>query len=332
MIQAGIIGLGVGERHIGGYERHPECRVTRLADFCPTKRADVRTRFPDREIADNADAVLDDPDVSIVSIASHDQDHFAQVMRALDADKHVFVEKPLVLEIDHARQIRAKLNQKPHLKISSNLILRRCPRFLKLRADIAAGDYGRLFHIDADYQYGRIHKLLGGWRGELPGYSLVLGGAVHMIDLVLWLTGDRAVEVTAMGNRIATADSAFANFDLVQALVRFESGMVAKIGCNGGCVHPHFHKLEVYGTNASFVNGLESAFVYRDRHPGRRPETMREAYPGVDKGDLLHDFVDAVLHDRAPEVSADDVFRSLAVCFAIERAAHTGKSIAVEQL
>ena len=153
-----------------------------------------------------------------------------------------------------------------------------------------------------------------------------------MIDLVLWLTGDRAVEVTAMGNRIATADSAFANFDLVQALVRFESGMVAKIGCNGGCVHPHFHKLEVYGTDASFVNGLESAFVYRDRHPGRRPETMREAYPGVDKGDLLHDFVDAVLHDRAPEVNADDVFRSLAVCFAIERAAHTGKSVAVEQL
>ena len=332
MIQAGIIGLGVGERHIGGYERHPECRVTRLADFCADKRADVLTRFPNREIADHADAVLDDPDVSIVSVASHDQDHFEQVMRALDADKHVFVEKPLVLQIEHARLVRAKLNEKPHLKISSNLILRRCPRFLKLRADIADGGYGRLFHIDADYQYGRIHKLLGGWRGELPGYSLVLGGAVHMIDLVLWLTGDRAVEVTAMGNRIATADSAFTNFDLVQALVRFESGMVAKIGCNGGCVHPHFHKLEVYGTDASFVNGLESAFVYRDRHPGRRPEQMREAYPGVDKGDLLHDFVDAVLHDRSPEVSADDVFRSLAVCFAIERAAHTGKSVAVEQL
>lgn len=332
MIQAGIIGLGVGERHIGGYERHPECRVTRLADFCADKRADVLTRFPDREIADHADAVLDDPDVSIVSVASHDQDHFEQVMRALDADKHVFVEKPLVLQIEHARQVRAKLNEKPHLKISSNLILRRCPRFLKLRADIADGGYGRLFHIDADYQYGRIHKLLGGWRGELRGYSLVLGGAVHMIDLVLWLTGDRAVEVTAMGNRIATDDSAFANFDLVQALVRFESGMVAKIGCNGGCVHPHFHKLEVYGTDASFVNGLESAFVYRDRHPGRRPEQMREAYPGVDKGDLLHDFVDAVLHDRSPEVSADDVFRSLAVCFAIECAAHTGKSVAVEQL
>lgn len=331
MIRAGVIGLGVGERHIGGYEKHPECRVTRLADFDAAKRREVGGRHPGRQIDADAAAILDDPEIGIVSIASYDQHHFAQIMHALERDKHVFVEKPLVLREDHARAVRTRLREKPHLKLSSNLILRRCPRFRKLRAAVAAGDYGRLFHVVADYQYGRIHKLLGGWRGNLPGYSLVLGGAVHMVDLVLWLTGDRAVEVQAMGNRIATADGAFRNLDLVQALVRFESGLVATIGVNGGCVRPHFHKLELYGTGATFVNGLESAFVYRDRDPGAQPEAITEAYPGVDKGDLLKDFVDAVLDDRAPEVGVDDIFRTLAICFAIERAAHEGRSVAVEE-
>lgn len=332
LLRAGIIGLGVGERHISGYERHPNCRVTAMADFSPDKRADVARRYPDLPIHKEAETILSDPDIDVVSIASYDQHHFDQVMHAIDQDKHIFVEKPLVLTEEHAVTVRAALRRKPHLRISSNLILRRCPRFMKLQDDIQSGDFGTLFNIDAEYQYGRIHKLLGGWRGELPGYSLVLGGAVHMADLVLWLTGDTPVEVSAYGNSIATEGSPFANFDLVRALVRFESGMVAAIGCNGGLVHPHFHKLEVHGTEASFINGLESAFVYRSRDPGTAPDPVTEAYPGVDKGDLLENFVDAILNDREPEVGQNAVFSALSLCFAIERSVHGGRPEPVRQL
>jgi predicted dehydrogenase len=332
LLRAGVIGLGVGERHISGYERHPNCRVTALADFSADKRAEVATRHPGRPMHAQAETILSDPEIDIVSIASYDQHHFDQVMRAIDQDKHIFVEKPLVLTEEHAIAVRAALRQKPHLRISSNLILRRCPRFLKLRNDVLNGRFGEIFNIDAEYHYGRIHKLLSGWRGELPGYSLVLGGAVHMADLVLWLTGDRPVEVTAFGNNIATCGSPFANFDLVRALVRFESGLVASIGCNGGLVHPHFHKLEVHGTEATFINGLESAFVYRSRDPGTAPETVTEAYPGVDKGDLLEDFVEAVLNNREPEVGQDAVFSALSLCFAIERSVHGGRPEPVRQL
>lgn len=332
MISAGIVGLGVGERHIDGYETHPDCRVTALADFCAEKRADVLTRYPDRTMHGNASAVLDNPDIDVVSIATWDNFHFEQVRQALLNDKHVFVEKPLVLRADHAREIRQILRDRPHLKISSNLILRRCPRFLWLREQIRSGRFGTLFHLDTSYQYGRIHKLLSGWRGEVDDYSLVLGGAVHLIDLVMWLTGKRPVRVQAMGNRIATADSAFRNFDLVRANLMFDDGMIASIGCNGGCVHPHYHKLEVYGTDATFVNGLERAFVYRVRNPETPPEVVDAAYPGVDKGDLLADFVDAIIEDREPEVSVEDVFDAISVCFAIEHAAHSGQPVDIEYI
>ena len=54
---------------------------------------------------------------------------------------------------------------------------------------MAAGDLGRVYYMEADYNYGRIHKIVDGWRGAIDYYSVFLGGAVHMVDLLLWLTG-----------------------------------------------------------------------------------------------------------------------------------------------
>ena len=54
-----------------------------------------------------------------------------------------------------------------------------------MRELIAAGELGELFHLEGDYDYGRRHKLTDGWRGRIPYYSVVLGGAIHMVDLLL---------------------------------------------------------------------------------------------------------------------------------------------------
>ena len=48
---------------------------------------------------------------------------------------------------------------------------------------------GRLYYLEGDYAYGRLPKILSGWRAEIPIYSVVHGGAIHIIDLLLWLGG-----------------------------------------------------------------------------------------------------------------------------------------------
>ncbi len=328
-LRAGIIGLGVGERHIAGYRAHPACEVVAVCDFDDDKRRRARELYPELRLTAEADEILEDPEIDIVSIASWDNYHHRQIVAALDRGKHVFVEKPLVLRPDEAADIRDRLDDRPGLKLSSNLILRRCPRFIDLKQRIAAGGLGQLFHVEGDYNYGRIHKLIEGWRGEIDGYSLVLGGGVHMVDLLTWLTGDRVIEVTAYGNRLATAGTKFKNFDMVVAILKFRSGMTGKLACNGGCVHPHFHLLNIYGTKATFINDLPTARLYYTRNPETPPQLIDGAYPGAEKGDMLANFVEAILRDRQPEVSADDIFRSLAVCFAIERSAHDGGAVAV---
>src|SRR5207244_3826116 len=117
--------------------------------------------------------------------------------------------------------------------------------------------------LEGDYNYGRLHKIVDGWRGKLPYYSVVHGGAIHLIDLLLWLTGERIVEVTARGNQIASRGSSFRNHDFVVALARLENGSLAKISANFGCIHPHFHAVNVYGTRATFQNGWPNARLFR---------------------------------------------------------------------
>ncbi|MBZ0166268.1 MAG: hypothetical protein K8I00_05625 [Candidatus Omnitrophica bacterium] len=224
----------------------------------------------------------------------------------------------------HARAIRHALIKKPHLKVSSNLILRKCPRFLALREKILAGDLGELFAIEGDYNYGRLWKVTEGWRGTLDFYSIVLGGGVHIIDLFLWLTGRRITEVTAYGNQIASRGTQFRYPDLVSAIMKFDNGMTGKLTVNYGCVQPHFHNLAVYGTGGTFVNDLEFAKLFTSRDPQVPFEKMTEAYPGVHKGDLLEDFVAAIIDDRELQIAQRDIFDAISVCLAIEQSINQG--------
>ncbi|MBV9523023.1 MAG: Gfo/Idh/MocA family oxidoreductase [Alphaproteobacteria bacterium] len=327
-LRVGVIGLGVGERHIAGYRAHPECSVVALADLDPAKRAAAAERYPGLTLHASAEALLDDPEIDVVSIASYDAAHFAQVRRALDAGKHVFAEKPLCQSSEELAALDAALARNPRCRLSSNLILRRAPRFRALKARIESGGFGRLFHLEADYNYGRIHKILDGWRGRQESYSVMLGGGVHVVDLLLWLAGERVVEVAAFGNRIATEGAGLRFDDMMVAILRFRSGATAKVAANFGCVFPHFHRLLVYGTTATFENGFAEASVWHSREPGAVPEPMREAYPGADKGDLIAPFIDAILGRAAPEIAERDVFATMSVCLAIDEAARRGAIVA----
>jgi len=66
---------------------------------------------------------------------------------------------------------------------------------------------GELFYLEGDYNYGRLHKFTTGWRGEIPFYSVTYGGAIHLIDLLIWLSEGKVSEVIATGNKIAGKDT-----------------------------------------------------------------------------------------------------------------------------
>lgn len=325
--------MGVGRRLAIAIASHPSCHLAAICDFDPAYLAAMASDFPHSRCESDAAAIIDDPTIDAVVIASWDNFHFEQARAAILMGKHVFVEKPFVLRQEEAIEIRDLLNARPHQRFSSNLVLRSVPRFRDLRRRITEGQFGHVYHIEGDYEYGRLSKITQGWRGKLPFYSAVHGGGVHIADLLMWLADDRIDEVSAYGNSIASAGSGFGNFDMVIAALKFRGGAVGKLAVNFGSVKPHFHRLMVYGTAGVYENRPEKALIYGSRAEGAQPEEIDTAYPGNEaKADVICSFIDAVVSGGNAAVGIDDVFTSMAVCFAIEKSAHEGKPVRVNYL
>lgn len=329
-IKVGIIGLGVGERHIVGYRQIEGVDVTAICDIDPAKltevgdRQGIAARFTDYR------AMLERADLDAVSICSYDDAHADQAVAAFEAGLHVMVEKPLCLNrADLDRVIRAQADA--DRRLSSNLILRQSPRFRHVRDMVRAGAFGDLHYMEGDYIHQILWKITEGWRGRMDFYCVTYGGGIHLIDLMRWIAGEEVVQVTAMASKKVTRNSDFKFPDTMVSLLRFNSDLLAKSTTTFAPQRRQIHTLNVYGTNLSFENANGPARLYS----GDRPEdetTLDTPYPGIEKGDLLPDFIAAIQEEREPEVSAQDVFQVMNICLAAWESAAAGRMVDVPSL
>jgi predicted dehydrogenase len=316
-LAAAVIGLGVGEQHARALAAHPRARVAWLLDL-DRGRAEALSRVLGQgEVANDYATVLADPAVDVVVLASYDDDHAAQVVSALHAGKHVFCEKPLCrtpAELDAIATARGDRH------LGCNLVLRAAPLFRWLRDAIRGGELGEIYALDGDYLYGRLHKITDGWRGSVDDYSVIQGGGVHLVDLMMWLLGERPSSVTAVGNRIVTRDTAFRYPDFVAATYELPSGAIGRITANFGCVHKHQHVLRVFGTKATFIADDGGARLHVARDPGAPPRVLELAPVAASKGDLVPGFIDGVLDHVDAGPAARHELDVMSACMFADRA------------
>lgn len=326
-VTVGVIGLGVGERHIAGYQAIDGVSVKAVCDIDPARLRDVADRYdiPDRHI--DYHSLLADPAIDAVSICSYDDVHTDQAERAFKSDKHVMVEKPVALNRpDLERLVRAQ--QDSGRILTSNLILRQSPRFIELRNKVQNGDLGDLFYLEGDYLHQILWKITEGWRGKMPFYCVTYGGGIHLIDLLRWIAGRDVLEVTAMAAKRLTAGSAFPYPDTMTTLLRFEDEILAKSTTAFGTQRPIMHTLNVYGSKASFENAVPNARYFT----GDKPEdetAVQTPYPSIEKGDLLPGFIDAVRNGGDAAVSARDVIRVMDICMTAWEAVEQRRTLPV---
>ena len=323
VLKIGVIGLGVGEKHVETYISNPNCQLIAISDFNSEKLKKNQGKASSlKYVTTNADDILLDPEINLVSIASYDNFHAEQIIKAIFSGKHVFVEKPLCLNEQEYEAIKEALINNPFIKLSSNLVLRCAPHFKEVKQKLKSGFFGNPFYFEGDYNYGRINKIVNSWRGEIPFYSVVHGGAIHLTDLIIWLADSRVTEVVALGNRILTYGTKFLFPDMVTALLKFENGITAKVSANFGCVMPHHHGLSLFGSEGSYIKGFQTEQYYNSREGdgNRLNRTYEEKFS---KNDMLESFIDFILNDSKPLVEAKDVLDSMAVSLAIERSLQT---------
>ncbi|NJO20627.1 MAG: Gfo/Idh/MocA family oxidoreductase, partial [Spirulinaceae cyanobacterium RM2_2_10] len=281
-----VVGLGIGEQHARAYRCQSACQLRVLCDHDQARaQALANTLGCGRAEVDFA-TILTDKAVDLVSIASYDDAHAAQTLAVLESGKHVFVEKPLCCSREELERLKQVCQRCPDLKLESNLVLRSAPLYRWLKAQIEAGLFGEIYAFDGDYLYGRLHKITQGWRKDVEHYSVMLGGGIHLIDLMLWLLGDRPRQVSALGNRLCSEGTAFRYCDFVSAQFQFASGAVGRITANFGCIHRHQHVLRVFGTAASFIYDDAGARLHLTRDPALKAAPVALDPLPASKGEL----------------------------------------------
>ena len=315
-INVGVIGLGVGEQHLISYIKSKLVNKIFVYDFKKSKQDSILKKYKNVIGCQSENEILLNKDIQAVSIASFDQYHYAQIISALRNNKNIFCEKPICTETFQLKKIFDLLKKKKKV-MTTNTVLRVSPRFKKIKEKIQKSKFGRIYYIEADYNYGRRHKISKGWRGKIKDFSVVLSGGIHLIDLVLWYLKTEVSYVKSFSNNLCIKKDTID--DQVVSLIKFNNGVIVKLSCNFGCVYPHFHRLIIYGSNGTFEQSFSGSFFLEKTPKGLKKLKENTVYPGVNKGDMIENFLQAIVFKKKLIVSEEEMFNSMELCLKINK-------------
>jgi predicted dehydrogenase len=287
----GVLGCGwwATRAHLPALAADPDAVIAAVADPDESRRLAAADRFAVEHVYASADEMLDAQRVDGVIVATPHRFHYEGARAALEHGAHVLVEKPMTIRPQDARALVA-LARERELELLVGYPWHWNAHMLELRAQIEAGAIGTIEHVSClfastarDLYRGQVEVLRDvlGYPMTAPAdttYSdpaLTGGGQgqtqlTHSAALLLWLTGLRAREVSAM-----TGDFDLA-IDLVDALsVRFDGGALGSLSSTGSLSPGYEDILEyrIFGTEGHVLidPGLSIATVSR---AGRQPVTL----------------------------------------------------------
>jgi len=234
MIRAAIVGLGrwgrslvnavTGKGNGGDHELLFVAGTTRTPataeEFCRSKQI---------KLVDSYDDILRDPDIDAVVLATPHSQHQAQALSAIAAKKHVFVEKPLTLDLASAR-IVADAAHKSGLILAVGFTRRFHPSIGELRARIADGRLGNVIALVAQHTTSTAQFIApDNWRAEpeeAPAGAFTAVG-VHALDHMIEFVGHvRDVRCVTARNYPGPSD------DTTTIMLRFATGVTGLIFCS----------------------------------------------------------------------------------------------------
>ncbi|MCA1808710.1 MAG: Gfo/Idh/MocA family oxidoreductase, partial [Lentisphaerae bacterium] len=191
-INVGIIGAGqIAKDHCRNIAGHPEARLAAVADISRERREQLRDEFGmDRAYASWQD-LLADRELDAVAIALPNSLHAPVTIAALEAGKHVLLDKPFTLNYREASKVVAVARRRRKL-----LMLGMNRRYVKeaqeLRALVERGELGDIYHARVCWMRRCGSPRFGTWfvNKKLAGGGCMLDIGVHMLDLAMHLMGN----------------------------------------------------------------------------------------------------------------------------------------------
>ena len=326
-VRLGVVGLG----WFGGVLAE-SARSSGVADVvtCYARTEGTRAAFAEKHGAravGDLDEMLGDPNVDGVLVATPHSTHADIAVRAADAGKHVFVEKPLTLTVaDTERVAEAAARAGVVVQVGHNR--RRQPANRRIKEMIDGGELGAVLQLDG------MHTSPGGHKPDLPEWrkdpaECPFGGmtalGVHTVDTFNYFIGS-AKKVTSFSTRT----HGFNDLDeATTVLIEYESGPIASI--NTTYFAPPVVGLSVFGSDAAVWNEEDGKrlFTQTRSDPVRSEQEVETIDTMVDE---LAEFARCIRGDGVPETGLAEAIEVAVVLEGIGRSIESGTSVDLADL
>ena len=252
-IKWGIIGCGgiADRRTLPGMMLSDKVELVAVMDANKEVAEKCKEKYGAKYAFDKFEDVLAVSEIDAVYIASPVFFHKEQAIKAAQAKKHILLEKPVALTVSDAEEIK-KACEENNVKISIGFLMRFHGYHQKIKEIIAEGKIGEIVSMRGQFTcwYPDID---GAWRQKkaMSGGGALVDMGIHVIDLIHYISGLKAVEVAAFNQ---TQTFGYEVDDSSNLIMKMDNGAVAYVDSNFNIPDAaSVAKLEIYGTKGSIV-------------------------------------------------------------------------------
>jgi predicted dehydrogenase len=349
-VKAAVLGAGkIGYNHIRGFRNHPAAEVAALVDKSEERLAVCADEYDITNRSTDYREILKMDDIDIVSIGLPNFLHKETAVAALNAGKHVLLEKPMAMNCAEAREIvKAAEKNKRLLMVGQNHRFDENSQIVKYYID--KGDIGDPYHGRAYYLRKNGIPKMGTWftLKKLSGGGAVIDIGVHFLDLIFYLMGTFDVEAVSasvfgtFGPRdigggtwgLSDEEESSVRFDVddyAASLIKLKGGKSVIMETSWHAYMQPEHNLTILGTEGGArVNPVEI-----QRRNGAICETISSV--DMEKGlplptDKIVHFVDCIVkEDVEPIVKVEESLMVQRVLDAVYESSETGREVRLQR-
>lgn len=353
-VRVGVIGCGAGIFHLEGYAEEPRADVIALAGLDTDRCQQLATRFDIPHVYGDYRELLAHADIDAVSIAVPNHLHLPITVAALEAGKHVLVEKPLARNVDEGKQMVETARRTE--RVLAIAFQRRSRHDVTLvKSAVEQGTLGRVYHARAFWLRRSGIPGLGSWftNKEQAGGGPLIDLGVHVLDLALWMMGNPRVESVSaatyaelgprgtgqwQGGRFRLAEGLeYEVEDYATALLRLEGGGTLQLDVSWAAYTEHTDEFGV-----SLLGSHGGAQIHSKDYAqtgtlrffgeidGVPTTTEPRLLPTKGHGAIIASFFDSILTGAPVEPSGEEGLDRVRLIEAIYRSAADGREISIE--
>ena len=348
-LRFGVVGLSMGAYPCEAISRAKGSQLVAACDLDPDRLKPVVEKYKVKGYESFAE-MLRDPEIDVVSVATPSGLHADMAMEAVAAGKHIFVEKPVDIDVAKIKRL-AKAVRKAKLKGGTVFQSRTETLNKRIKAAVDQGRLGRLVGVHAILPSWREQSYYEGkhgtWRGTwaMDGGGSMMNQGVHTVDLIQWFAGP----VTAVFGRFGVFAHKIEAEDKTVACLEFANGALGTLSTTTAAWGGEAPIIILHGDQGTICKtGHLRQWKLKDDKDGQEEKELLSYYgPKEQKSEgaklatdpmalsssghqfQIEDLVEAIWADRDPFVTIESGMHAGQIVNAVYQSGRTGRRVTI---